>query len=187
MKHTIIQITIISACMCMQSCANFYSIKKEYPKKPLLQKYKTLYIGWLDLGKHNWKRYRYDTLQQWRKTIRDMNILGLHKYLAEFLPHKKIFGAKRPVDNFQAGSGLYIKIAKIWLSRHSDHMTVFLKCIDIKKQATVYTVVADISSRRSGFQAPFTGFNDMSFEGRLDNLVYNLAWFIYIKLNEHNK
>lgn len=161
------------------SCSS-YDIKSQNPASPKLDKYKRVYIGWLDLHESNWKNLGFKAPGEWAKAIRELNIDALQAYCRESLSGRTVAGSRgKGADAPPAGS-LYVKMnllrheVKTGLNR-MQYLHMNLVFIDKATGATKYTASVVIDT--SGF-----GFGNYTLEGQLNYGMKNLAGFIASKL-----
>ena len=158
------------------NCASPVSVTKENTESPRLKKYKIIYVGWLQLREDDWKNYGYGSKRQWINAIKKHNISGLQTYLKEQLTGRKIYGAKSQKDVYRGTGALYMKFSFDKLDATDnlssiDTLYVTAVFIDGKTKKAVYKASFAASS-----ESPFPrNLKSASFDGRLDNEMYNLA------------
>lgn len=164
-------------------CATRFSVVKENPSSPKLSGYKSIYIGWLDLNEDNWKTYGYTSKNIWVLEVKKHNVNGLQEYFKADNPGKTIYGASLKTETYSGKGDLIIKFKLIKLGDSigafkDDTLSVEADFIDAKSGKTLYTASIVTSSF-----APFPrNWKGNTFEGRLDNELYNLSWGIADKL-----
>ncbi|MBP7738607.1 MAG: hypothetical protein KA369_21710 [Spirochaetes bacterium] len=171
-KFNIFGILILSCIMLM--CASGSSIRSEQPSSPNLKNYKKIYIGWLDLGEGNWKKYGFRSQGEWSKAIRDLNVNALQEYCRSDLSRRTVSGSRGA--DAPAKTDLYIKLH---LKKHEigsglnriQYLYLDVRYIDMATGQNKY--YADVIIDTSGF-----GFGNYTMEGQLNYGMTNLAKFI---------
>jgi hypothetical protein len=177
-------ITIFTAAVILSGCASQFSIVKENPSSPKLSGYKSIYVGWLDLREDDWKLYGYDSKNTWATEIKRSNINGLQVYLKSDLPGKTIIGASSKSEAYSGKGDLYLKFRYNKINQNYngwgalDELLVDVDFIDGKTGKILYTA-SIITTQAAAFPRNWKG---TSFDGRLDNEIYNLSWGIAEKL-----
>jgi len=165
-------------------CASAFSVVKENPSSPKLGGYKSIYVGWLDMREDDWKLYGYASKNLWITEIKRHNINGLQEYLKGDLPGKTITGAKSKSDQFPGTSDLYLKFNFNKINQNYngwgalDELLVDLEIIEGKTGKVLYKA-SIVTTQAAAFPRNWKG---ASFDGRLDNEIYNLSWGIAEKL-----
>ena len=164
-------------------CATRFSVVKENPSSPKLSEYKSIYIGWLDLNEDNWKTYGYTSKNIWVSEVKKHNVNGLQEYFKADNPGKTIYGASSKTETYSGKGDLVLKLKLIKLGdalgwAKDDYLSVDVEFVDGKSGKSLYMASITMSSF-----APFPrNWKANSFEGRLDNQLYNLSWGIADKL-----
>lgn len=156
-----------------------HRIIKESPKKVNLQKYNHIHLGWLDLRGNDWKKYQYEKKENWVAVINQVNLNGIGVYLKKRLSGKKVTGASSKADTKIKGD-LYIKLNYVKIvpvRKGVDELHVNLTFINGKTKKTIYSASVAINSK-GVFPRNWKG---STFDGRVDNEIYNLAKFIASK------
>lgn len=161
-------------------CATRYVVNKESPTLQSLGEYKKIHMDWLDLKENDWEVYGYGSMQEWKQEIHDMNVLGLHKYIKEFLPRKEYSFATSVSDENAKDMELQIKFSDCGIVNYQQvpfrpghvDLSVTVHFIDTKTNREIYSVAVTTY-----------GYNKwgMNFEERLNSAVYYLAEFIALK------
>ena len=181
---------ILGIFLILTGCVSYYGIIKESKPSGDLRTYDVIHVGWLDLGEDRWKEYGYEEKDKeaWVTTIDHMNRKALPDYLKEAIPNKKVSVADSK-NTALPKEGLVIKFtdvnyvqrtstaAKVMFGSFagSDTLDLTVHFINGKTQEELYTVETSIYSK-SAFDAAGWGF-----DGRINNCVYNLAYFIQEK------
>jgi hypothetical protein len=166
---------------------SYYKIISTTPTKGDLTSYDTINVGWIDLGADKWKLYGYDANNKgnWLALIDQSNKQSMPEYLQRMLPNKKI-NVARSKNQEPAPNGLVIKFSDVEYAQRtssaarvmfghmggSDTMDVTIHFIDGKTSKELKNLRVSIYSKSGG------GFSDMTFEGRVNNSIYNLAYFM---------
>ena len=172
-------------------CASYYDTIKESGAAGDLKAYDTVSVGWLDLGEKRWKDYGYDesTKGNWTTTIYHMNRVAMPDYLHKLLPDKKTSVAESKTAALPR-TGLVIKFtdvlyvqrtstaAKVMFGAFagSDTLDLTVHFIDGKSGKELYATTISVSSKAA------VDYSGWGFEGRLNNCVYNLVYFISEKV-----
>jgi hypothetical protein len=178
-KKNLLCFTIFAAVLILSGCATRFATVKENPSLPKLSGYKSIYVGWLDLNEEEWKNCGYASKNIWLAEIKKHNIKGLQEYIKLELPDKTVFGASSKTDTYTGKGDLFLKFKIIKLDTSTGafkdtDFSVDVNFIDGKSGNTLYTASIVTSSF-----APFPrNWKGNTFEGRLDNQIYNLAWGI---------
>jgi hypothetical protein len=182
-KKSLFYFAIFAAAIFLSGCATRFSIVKDNPSSPKLSGYKSIYVGWLDFNEDEWKTYGYDSKDLWLTEIKRHNVKGLQEYFKAELPDKTVFGALSKTEIYSGKGDLFIKFKLINLEAKTGafkdaSLTVDAEFIDGKSGKTLYTASIVTSSF-----APFPrNWKGNSFDGRLDNEIFNLSWGIAEKL-----
>ncbi len=181
MKNKMYSTLAICAIICFSSCgAGKYEIKTEKSQGPSLGGYKTIFIGWLNLGPQRWKELGFKSQAQWNTEIRAVNVEWLHKAARSELSSKKLVLAQSPAAK-PFGGGLAItfsntKVERAYSAVHPyDYISTDIVFSDAKKGNTVYRCSLRASNRS------FTPHN-YRFESRLGLCAANIVNFIASKL-----
>ncbi len=175
----LLAVTLFSACL----FPTRFTIVKENPSSPNLSGYKSIYVGWLDLNEDEWKNCGYASKDIWVAEIKKLNVDGLQLYLKTELPEKNIVGAASKKDLYSGKGDLVLKFKVVELDTRigafkDSSFSVNVDFIDGKSGKTLYTASITTSSF-----APFPrNWKGNTFDGRIDNQIYNLAWGIAQKL-----
>ncbi len=178
-KKILLCVIVFAAVVFLADCASRFSVLKEAPSLPKLSGYKSIYVGWLNLDENEWKTYGYGSKNVWASEIRRNNVEGLQVYLREELPGKALFGAQSKDETYGGKGDLFIKFKIINLEPTTGafrdaSLTVDVEFIDGKSGKSLYTASIVTASF-----APFPrNWKGNSFDGRLDNEIFNLAWGI---------
>ncbi len=183
------RLLVLGVFLILTGCFSTYGIIKESKPSGALNAYDLIHVGWLDLGEDRWNEYGFQEKDTWITMINHMNRKALPDYLKEAIPNKKVSvadskNAKLPKE------GLVIKFTNVnYVQRTStaakvmfgsfagsDTLDLTVHFINGKTQEELYTVETSIYSK-SAFDAAGWGF-----EGRINNCVYNLAYFIQEKI-----
>ncbi|MBN1534598.1 MAG: hypothetical protein JXA20_18135 [Spirochaetes bacterium] len=171
------------AALILFSCASG-GIRNEVGPTAPLGKYKNIHAGWINFNPAEWKTHGFTNQGLWVSQIREINVLGLQKYLQDRLPDRTITGASGPADSGRKGD-LHIGFNII---KHTitfgetfsgmDELLLEADMIDTASNKSVYKATVQVE----GF-APFPrNWKGQKFEGRLDNMMYNLANILARKL-----
>ena len=154
-------------------------VKKEYPAKLDLSKYKTIQLGWIEFPEGKWKEYRYNNLGEWRKAIYDLNANVLKKHFINELPgNRKILGPSR--GNPRKGDLLikfdYLSYEARFIGGQTapDRLNLRVEMYDIRRGRKIYSAVLGLDSYRPG---P-SDWSVYRLEGRMAMEIQNLAGFI---------
>jgi hypothetical protein len=184
-KKNFLCFAIFTAAIFFFGCASPFSIDKESQSAPKLNVYKNIYIGWLDLREDDWKLYGYTSKNLWLAEIKRHNVTGLQQYIKAELPGKKISGASSKTEKY-SGKGKSDLLMKFKLNKLEaeagmtslDRLYVDVDFIDGKSGKKLYTASL-VSSSAAAFPR---NWKASSFDGRLDNEIYNLSRGIAEKL-----
>ena len=140
--------------------------------KPAFQKYKAIYVSWLDLGDYNYKSYGYPTQKEWIDEIKSQNIDGLQKYTRDYMRGWKVTGAE---SKFAVAPRNPETIVVKFTNVVSNNLNFSLRCeMDFYDGANGKLLKkVNVESSTIGF-----GYSNYSFGGRLMNAMYNLAYNI---------
>jgi hypothetical protein len=108
--------------------------------------YKKAYVGWLDLGEQNWKKYGYPQKDEWVQEIKAQNG-GLQKYVAGYLKGWTVTGAasKNAAAPREAGL-LLVRFSNAVLNESNFSVKCGIEYVDaasgkVVKRAAVETAV----------------------------------------------
>ena len=182
-KHVLCS-AILAAAFFLSGCASAFSIVKENPASPKLNGYKSIYVGWLDLREDDWKVYEYDSKNTWATEIKRHNTKGLQEYIKAELPGKTIYGAASKSETYSGKGDLYLKFKFNKINQNYngwgavDEMLVDVDFIDGKSGKTLYAA-SIVTTQAAAFPRNWKG---STFDGRVDNEIYNLSWGVAEKL-----
>lgn len=175
-KVPIIVISFLFA-LSLISCASLVDVQKERPAAFKAKKVRTVYVGTLNMPEGLRKRFGFKSKSRWLREVRGNNA-GIKTYLRENLPGKKIRGARQKPSS----GDIYITFKYMgYVQKYPhfpDEMKVNIKFISIKTGRTVYNSVVVVQ----GTAAFPRNWKASTIEGRLDNMMYNIAGFIAQKL-----
>ncbi|HOO73531.1 MAG TPA: hypothetical protein PK926_17360 [Spirochaetota bacterium] len=180
MKHSLIRVFAALTLVTVTGCTTFIDVIRENPGRGKYRGGKTIYVGWLDIPEGMWRTLGYSSQRRWKTEIRGNNS-GIKQYLREQLPGRIIKGsASKP------GKGdLYIKLQYRGFVRNysqvtggMDEMKIGVQIIDIRSGRTRYNALLRV---KSGGTFP-RNWKGSTLDGRLDNIMYNLAGFIAQKV-----
>ena len=143
-----------------------------------MKHYNEIYLGWVPLAENDWVQHGYEKKQEWLDVIKILNSEALPKYLREFMPDKKITGAKEPGNMMPDKGELFIKFNRYNSTvKYQESCMLDVEFIDIKSEKSIYTATVEIYKGRSEHR-------DFSFEGRFWTLFYWIDNFLYYQLNK---
>ncbi|MFH0977460.1 MAG: hypothetical protein V1874_16900 [Spirochaetota bacterium] len=183
-KKNLLCFAIFAAAIILTGCASAFSIVKENPSSPKLSGYQSIYIGWLDLREDDWKLYGYDSKNTWATEIKRHNINGLQEYIKLELPGKTIIGSTAKSDAYLGKGDLFLKFKYNKINQNYngwgavDELLVDVDFIEGKTGKTLYTA-SIVTTQAAAFPRNWKG---ATFDGRVDNEIYNLSWGIAEKL-----
>lgn len=138
--------------------------------------YNEIYLGWIPLDENDWIRYGYPNKQEWLDLIKELNTEALPKYLQEFMPDKKIMGAKESKNTIPTKGELFIKFNSFNSPvKYQEQCTIDVEFVDIKSGKTIYTANVIIYKGSKEHR-------DFSFTGRYWSLFYWIDNFLYYQL-----
>ena len=168
-------------------CTHYYTTIKQTGPAADLKQYKEINVGWLDLSEERYKDYGYDESSKgiWKQLVYDQNLKNMPLYLKEFIPGKTIHTAKAKRVP-PAARGLVVKFTNARYVQHtnsaaqifigpmagSDTLDVTVHFIDGRSGKELNSSTISIKSEAG------QGWGSMGFEGRVNNTVYNLAYYI---------
>lgn len=165
-------------------CSSAVQVKKETPAAKSLADYQKIWIGWLDMRPDDYEKYGFESAEIWRGEIARFNTNGVRVYLKEHIGDRLLGTAETPDATPPAEADLVIKLPfdKIvqnhdgWGGLDEMHLTV--EMVDPAAGQTVYQADMLITNA-----AAFPrNWKSGSFDGRVDNEVWNLAGFLAEKL-----
>ncbi len=165
-------------------CPSLYKVTKETPATKSLSDYKQIYVGWLDLQEEDWQKYEFESKEIWKGEIAKHNNEGVRAYLKEDLGDRVIGGASSKDEAFPTKGDLFIKFKfdrinqthDMWGS--ADELFLDVEFVDISSKEPVYKASVMVIG---GGVFP-RNWKASSFDGRLDNEMYNLATLLAEKL-----
>ena len=175
----VVAVTIFSSCL----FPTRFTTVSENPSSPNLSGNKSIYVGWLDLNEEEWQNCGYASKDIWVAEIKRHNVEGLQLYLKDELPEKTVFGVSSKTDTYSGKGDIFLKFKVVKLDTRTgafkdSHFSVNVDFVDGKSGKTLYTTSIVTSSF-----APFPrNWKGNTFDGRIDNQIYNLAWGIAQKL-----
>ncbi len=142
---------------------------------PVFRKYKTIHVGWLDLGEDNYAFLGYLTKDEWRKEIKAQNIECLQYYLRRYMSGWKVTGAASKDAAYpQDPETILIKFSYVQLN------SMILRCrIEFYDSVSGNLLKQAIDEPMMVSFQPYSGrWVNMSLGGRLMNAMYSLAYDI---------
>ena len=140
------------------------------------QKYNRIYVGWMDLGAHNWKKYGYGTEGEWVNEIKTQNIESLQEYTREYMKRWNVIGADSMHSAIPWDQGtLVILFSHVTLAAGTNQLQCEMSFYDggtRKLLKRIYEKPSPISYN------PWGGYSNMSFSGQLSNSMYGVAYDI---------
>lgn len=168
-------------------CVSYYTTIKQTGQTGGLKQYKEINVGWLDLSEERYKDYGYDesTKGTWKQLVKDQNLKNMPQYLKNFIPGKTIHtstGKGVP----PTARGLVVKFTDVRYNQQtssvgqvfigamagSDTLDVTVHFLDGRSGKELSSSTLSIKSEAG------QGWGSMGFEGRVNNTVYNLAYYI---------
>jgi hypothetical protein len=108
MLKTFIVAYVVFALLGAAGCVtNKYEIKSEKPTAPATGVYKTVFVGWLNLGRHRWKDLGFKNQAEWDTEIRAVNVEWLHKAAKSELSSSQRRRSGRHFRQHPGGKSLY--------------------------------------------------------------------------------
>jgi len=169
-------------------CTRYYTTIKQTGPTGDLTQYKEINVGWLDLSEERYKDYGYDESSKgtWKQLVKDQNLKNMPEYLKKFIPGKTIHTSKAKGVPPTA-RGLVVKFTDVRYNQQtssvgqvfigamagSDTLDVTVHFIDGRSGKELGSRTLSITSEAG------QGWGSMGFEGRVNNTVYNLAYYIY--------
>jgi len=170
---------MLSALLFLLSACSNYQIKEEAPARPDLSKYKTVFVGWIDMGSSNWKEMGYNNESDWARQIREINVDVFLPAVKQALGNKNLVLAK--TLNERPAGDLAVVFSKTSIERRwngfsggYDYIHTTVDFIDLRNKKNVYKGSIWSSSKGWGPQG-------WRFEGRLGFATVNIADYIASK------
>jgi hypothetical protein len=158
---------LLIACGFILSCST-RSVRREFSGS------RELYVGWLDLGAGDFRKYGYPAREEWERDIADVN-RGLQKFVRDYMKGFAVTGASKVRERPPAyGYAIYFSNAAI------DPQTSIVADISIRDMGTG-KVVTKFSAYGTSFHMSYSMY---SFAGKLNNACYALAYEIYTQMTE---
>ena len=189
LKRTLLVLGYLLIFGFLTGCSYYQTLRETTPVANL-GTYKQIHLGWLDLDEGRYSLYGYSEQdkESWIKLVQEENKI-LPKYLKGFLRHQEVSGVTSKSTS-PANEGLVIKFSDVKYNQHthtaakivfglwggSDTLDVTLHFIDGASGTELYSSTISVSSEAS------TEWSSMAFDGRVNNTVYNLAYYISSKL-----
>lgn len=132
--------------------------------------YQDIYVGWLDYEEENWQKFGYESQEAWAVAINEMNVLGLHVWLKDWLSDKNFDHAKSK-DFSEPDKGLFVKFSDCTLASYGGYAEIVVEFIDAESKDVLWKSKVSVSAPQG-----------WGFEQTLNNLTYNFATFVYEKI-----
>ena len=184
MKKIIAAVAVLLSLALVSGCTSFYQVTKETPATKPMSSYKQIYVGWLDMRPADFQTYGFESEAIWTSEIARHNKEGILVYLKEHLGDRVLGGAQSKDEAFPTTGDLYIKLAFERIDQNyngwgaMDEMFLEMEFVDVASKETVYKGSATVNQ---GGVFP-RNWKGSSFDGRLDNELYNLAELLAEKL-----
>jgi len=177
MKKFLVAIFTLVIFSSLTGCVTLVDVEREKPSTFKTRKVNSIYVGRFNIPGRLWKTFGYKSKARWLKEVRGNNA-GIKTYLREYMPDKKIRGArKKPSRGDIYITFKYFNYVQTF-PHGCDEMKVGVEFINIRTGRSIYKAVLVIIGT-----APFPrNWKGQTIEGRLDNMMYNLAGFIAKKL-----
>jgi len=164
-------------------CYSFFAATAEEPLNPVFKPYTQIHVSWIAYPEGDWQTYGYPTQAEWVGQIQAYNTQGIQKYLKDWMPQMTVTGDTAAGQAMPETGELYIKLTyKALLAgggpAGSDELQLDVEFIDLPTKQTVYKAAVAVNSL-GVFPRNWGG---STFDGRLDNEVYNLANWIKDRL-----
>jgi hypothetical protein len=175
----------------LAGCGSYYTLINETPPAGDLKAYKTLSVGWLDLGDDKAKTYGFEGADaaKWPELINEINLKSFPQFLKDFLPGKTVHTVSSKTQEPQK-DGLVITFTEVNYVQQtstgaqvmfgsfagSDTLDLVIHFVDANTGRELATSKVSIGTKAG------TGYSQWSFEGRVTNGAYNLARYIAEKV-----
>jgi hypothetical protein len=164
-------------------CYTFFTATAEEPLNPVFKPYTQAYVSWIAFPEGDWQTYGYPTQAEWVGQIEAYNTKGIQKYLKDWIPALQVSGDTAAGQAMPEAGELYIKLTYKQLvpgggQGGSDNLLLDVEFIDLGTKQTVYKAAVEANSLGTFPR----NWGASTFDGRLDNEVYNLAEWIKIRL-----
>jgi hypothetical protein len=168
---------VVIACITIlaMGCARA-TVKKDY------EKYKSIYVGWLDMQNWNYGAWGFVNRAVWLEEVKNLNVNYLQKYTGDYMKGWKVTGAASPGAAAPRDAET---IVVRFTNATFNTTTSSVKCVmsfyngasgRLLKQSVVESAPVVSHSAWGWASRSFTG-------GRLHDAMYNLAYEIQYKLN----
>jgi hypothetical protein len=194
-------INFITSLLCLfiiSGCSPWYGIKNQSSLIPNFEKYKTIYVGWIDLGKNEWHKFGYVNQNDWISAINSLNRDSFSYYFRQFEPKRNIIAPNNENEKIPDNAELIIKFtdSKYYQFGNTDGKTIYMAeglkakediiettihFIDKETNKELYNVMITVEATISLNSYTF------SLEGRINNASYNIARFISQKVLRNKK
>ena len=118
------------------SCVKYYSKESNIN----LNKYKTIYVGWVDLHEENWGIHFYNSQEEWKTSINKLNSGFQVRLKNEFLTDKIIKSASYDKREPTEKNGLFIKFSNVKIDYNKYYLYMDLAFIDLETNSNLYEI-----------------------------------------------
>jgi hypothetical protein len=140
------------------------------PLRDEFRSYSTIYVGWLDLHAGDYRKWGYMEKSEWQAAIAALNS-GLHDYFRKYFDHFDIVGSDGNDRNPPKGA-YYIKFVDPVIDAMQNSISTKVEIID----TNTGNIIQKFNSYATSFHASYSVY---SFEGRLNNACYALAYDVH--------
>ena len=174
-KQGLLVVVIVCISIMFQGCSRA-SVKKEF------EKYKSVYVGWLDMQNWNFGAWGYMNKAIWMEEVKNLNVNYLQKYTGDYMKGWKVTGAASPAAAASRNpETIVVRLTNATFSSSTSSIKCVMSFYDgangrlLKK--TVVESAAIVSHSRWGWaHQAITG-------GHIRDAMYNLAYEIQNKLS----
>lgn len=173
MKKTATLILICILAFVLAPGCGKVAVKKEF------EKYKTLYVGWLDLDNQNYGVYGYYNRADWLREVANLNVNGLQKYTRDYMRGWEIIGAtSKYAAPPRKAEMIVVKLVNPVLNQTTLSVRCGMNFYDGTSGKLLKHVIAESAPVAYGSRSAWGYYHGAVFGGRLMDVMYNLAYDI---------
>lgn len=143
MKRLVVTAVLLLLCLSLPPSLEARHRVKRYLTKESTVDMKNMdhiFLGWVDLGPHDWGLHGYDTKSEWTDIINSLNSAFSRGLQTTYLPGRTITAAKDRGDENAAGNELYIKFSDVGIDYDNYHLILSIHFIDPKTNSEIASI-----------------------------------------------
>ncbi len=131
--RTLVRIILVLAAAVLLVCC----VSTQKKSKPNLSKYKSVFIGWIDLNEKDWERFNYEKKEYWTRDAKRVvfNFLRNCEYK---IPDKEIRIAKDEHDADFGDASLFVQFSDAFIDYSNSCLFISIRFIDTSTHTELF-------------------------------------------------